>query len=178
MADNIGQRIEKLAKEKRIPASEIADKLDITVQNLYKMFKKDSIKSIYIFRLSEIFDVSVDFLLFGEELSDRPSSKLNKVKSENEKLKKRIAELEEQLADKSQILDYAKQENLFAYANLIQALLQNRSDKDGGIDPEQLTGLTRSRIFDDAFLSKLLDQGLITETDYLFFIQQAKKEKK
>jgi transcriptional regulator with XRE-family HTH domain len=177
MADNIGERIEKLAKEKRIPASEIADKLDITVQNLYKMFKKDSIKTIYIFRLSEIFDVSVDFLLFGEELSDRHSSKLNKLQSENEKLKKRIAELEEQLADKNQVLDFVRQESLLTYANLITALAQNRMNKDGGIDPDQLDLLTRTKVFDADFLQKLLDMEFITETDYLFFVQQAKEKK-
>ncbi len=87
-----------------------------------------------------------------------------------------IAAMKSQLADKTQILDYAKQENLFAYANLIQALLLNRTGKDGGIDPEQLTGLTRSRIFDDVFLRKLLDQGLISDADYQYFSQQAKEK--
>jgi lambda repressor-like predicted transcriptional regulator len=88
-----------------------------------------------------------------------------------------IESLKSQLNDKNQILEYAKQENLFAYANLIQALLANRTGKDGSMDPEQLTGLTRSRIFDDAFLRKLVDQGLISDADYLYFSQQAKEKK-
>jgi DNA-binding Xre family transcriptional regulator len=91
--------------------------------------------------------------------------------------KRMIDTLQKQIEDKSQIIEYARQENLFAYANLIQALLANRTGKDGSMDPEQLTGLTRSRIFDDAFLRKLVDQGLISDADYLYFSQQVKEKK-
>jgi transcriptional regulator with XRE-family HTH domain len=173
----LGDRIQSLAKRKRISVSEIADRMNVTVQHVYKLFKKDSMETRYLFQFAEILDVSPDVLLMGADGGDFSTRAVSELQKEIAQLKKRIAELEDQLADKTQILDYAKQENLFAYANLIQALLSNRTGKDGGIDPEQLTGLTRSRIFDDVFLRKLLDQGLISDADYLYFSQQAKEKK-
>jgi len=173
----IGARIHSLVKSKRISINQIAEKLNITNQQVYNIFKKKHIDSSYLFQFAEILDVSPDVLLMGADGCDFSTRAVSELQKEIAQLKKRIAELEEQLADKNQILEYAKQENLFAYANLIQALLANRTGKDGSMDPEQLTGLTRSRIFDDAFLRKLVDQGLISDADYLYFSQQAKEKK-
>jgi|JFJP01.1.fsa_nt_gi DNA-binding Xre family transcriptional regulator len=86
----------------------------------------------------------------------------------------KIQLLENSLKDKNEILEFIKRENLFAFSNIIRLLMENRQANDTGIAPEKLNDLTRSKIFDEAFLKTLLDQGLITETDYQF-IKAAKK---
>lgn len=64
----IGERIKNILQEKEISVSEVAAKLKLTPQSLYKMFKKSSIESKYIEELANILGVSVlDF--FGEERS-------------------------------------------------------------------------------------------------------------
>jgi len=173
----IGEKIQAIAKEKRIPASEIADMMNITVQHLYKLFKKESIESRYIFQFAEILNVPADVLLVGEKADNLSATVTNELKNEIKRLKERIAELEEQLEDKNQIIAYARNENLFAYANLITALMQNRAGAGGEIPADVLSDITRSKIFDESFLRKLLDQGLITEADFLFFVQSKPKKK-
>lgn len=86
----------------------------------------------------------------------------NSLISENKRFAK-------QMQDKEEILDFVKRESLFAFGNIIRLLMENRQANDGGIAPDKLNDITRSKIFDESFLKTLLDGGYITESDYLFF---------
>lgn len=172
----IGNRIQNLIRQKRININQVAEKLNITKQQIYNIFKKEHIDTSYLFQFAEILDISPEFLLVGDKEGNFETRAVKDLKNEVESLKKRITELEEQLNDKSQIIEFAKKENLFAYANLISALMWTRSEKDGSINAEQLNDWTRSKISDPAFLQKLLDQGLIRDFDYLFLSKWIKKK--
>jgi transcriptional regulator with XRE-family HTH domain len=172
----LGDRIQSLAKRKRISVSEIADRMNVTVQHVYKLFKKDSMETRYLFQFAEILDVSPDVLLMGADGGDFSTRAVSELQKEIAQLKKRIAELEEQLADKNQVLDFRKRESLLTYSVLIQVLSETQTRKNNDYITNTLGALSRSRIFDPDFLQKLLDMDYITDEAYQFFISA--KEKK
>ncbi len=119
---------------------------------------------------SEKREITDEFLVEGDGreltnlriLTDSLEAIHKTLKSDNKRLY-------QQLEDKEAILEFIKRENLFAFSNIIRLLMENRQANDTGIAPEKLNDLTRSKIFDETFLKTLLDNGLISETDYQFF---------
>jgi transcriptional regulator with XRE-family HTH domain len=172
----IGARIHSLVKSKRISINQIAEKLNITNQQVYNIFKKKHIDSSYLFQFAEILDVSPDVLLMGADGGDFSTRAVSELQKEIAQLKKRIAELEEQLADKNQVLDFMNRESLLTYSVLIQVLSETQTRKNNDYITNTLGPLSRSRIFDPDFLQKLLDMDYITDEAYQFFISA--KEKK
>jgi transcriptional regulator with XRE-family HTH domain len=172
----IGARIHSLVKSKRISINQIAEKLNITNQQVYNIFKKKHIDSSYLFQFAEILDVSPDVLLMGADGGDFSTRAVSELQKEIAQLKKRIAELEEQLADKNQVLDFMNRESLLTYSVLIQVLSETQTRKNNDYITNTLGALSRSRIFDPDFLQKLLDMDYITDEAYQFFISA--KEKK
>ncbi len=121
--------------------------------------------------------------LDGELIVDGDFSELNNYKRLYKDISNKFKDLENenislrtQINDKNQIVEFIKRENLFAYSNIIQLLMQNRQQSDGSISPDQLNDLTRSKIFDKGFLKSLLDAGLISENDYSMFTESIKSK--
>lgn len=171
MEKSIGKRIQNLMKEKNISVNQVISNLRITKQQIYNIFKKDNLDSSYIFKFSEILGVPPSEILTGKK-----ENAVDEMKSDIARLQERISELEGQLNDKNQIIEYARRENLFAYSNLVSVLLYSRQN-NGKINPEKLSDYVRNQIFDRNFLTKLLDQGLISESDYFLFISSLPKKK-
>ncbi len=179
----VGQRIKSLLDKKKISVAELSKQLKTTQQNVYNILKKDNIDTKYLIPISEILEIPVNVLLDENAVIDFGKNSMGWVspKIESETLKSKIAEfqqriidLENQLKDKNEILDFVKRENMFAFANVIRLLVENLQGTDKSIAPEKLNDITRSKIFDESFLTMLLDNGLITESDFLFF-KSAKK---
>ena len=57
----IGERIRQVITDANLDVAEVATALDMTPQNLYKIFKRDSCESKYIERLSELTNTPIAY---------------------------------------------------------------------------------------------------------------------
>ena len=74
--DIIGEKIKKKIIEARFSVNEIAKRLNTTSQNMYKIFKKDSVESKYLEQIAEILEITIsDF--FNETIKDENQKLLN-----------------------------------------------------------------------------------------------------
>jgi len=120
---------------------------------------------------SETREVTDDLLVEGDEkIIFSFKERIKTIENELLKQSTEINTIVKQLKDKEEILEFVRRENMFAFANVIGLLMQNKQGNDTGIAPEKLNDITRSKIFDESFLKTLLDNGLIRESDYQFFI--------
>ncbi len=78
----IGENIQKLSVKKGISVPFLADNLGMSVQNVYRLFKKQSIESKHLVRLSEILDVPVG--LFFSDVMDKTFPGKSKIELEKE----------------------------------------------------------------------------------------------
>nr|NQU93508.1 helix-turn-helix transcriptional regulator [Bacteroidota bacterium] len=90
----IGNNIKRIMQHKGWSVNDLADDLGMTVQSLYRIFKKDSIESKHLVRIAEIFDIPIG-TLFSDMLDKTYPYKSNK---ELEK------ELDEQAAEYHRVL--------------------------------------------------------------------------
>ncbi|MCQ2518802.1 MAG: helix-turn-helix domain-containing protein [Lachnospiraceae bacterium] len=64
----IGQRIKKLRKENKMTQQQLADRLGVSLNHVSKIEPGMKVPSVDLFlTLSEIFNVSLDFLITGKE---------------------------------------------------------------------------------------------------------------
>ncbi len=62
----IGDRIKKLIEESRYSVPQVAERLNMTNQNLYKILKKESVDSNLLFDLSKLFGVPISYFFEDE----------------------------------------------------------------------------------------------------------------
>ena len=63
----IGKQLKKVINESEVSVKEIADKLDLTPQSLYKMFKKESVESKYLEKIADILNLPMSVFFPGEK---------------------------------------------------------------------------------------------------------------
>lgn len=106
MAIHIGSKVQERARELRIGATELGKKINTTKQNIYGIFKRRSLDTDLLLKLSKALDQ--DFFLYysksvtvtepkGEYLTKDKISSFEATKKENEALKKEIVELREKI---------------------------------------------------------------------------------
>lgn len=110
----LGSIIKDFIDRSPFSVNEVAESIGTTPQNLYKLFKKESLDTKYLEDISRVIGIPVSNL-FNEMFNTTNISNadennlLIKLKNENESLKKRISELAEQLEDKKMIIDFLKE---------------------------------------------------------------------
>ena len=65
----IGEKIKQLVDDTDSRTDDVAKRLGMSVQNLYKIYKKDSCESKYLETLMEMFDVDSHFFFEGRGTS-------------------------------------------------------------------------------------------------------------
>ena len=96
----IGNKIKSSIEDSNFTFTQIAEKLGITYQYLFKIFSKESVETSYLFKIANILNISVTDFFEDEPGGKTPVIDAEKLKSENLTLKRRVDELDEQLKDK------------------------------------------------------------------------------
>ena len=79
-SNNIGKRIAQLRKEKGWSQTELAEKLNVTDKAVSK-WERGGMPSVDLFpKLSRIFNVSIDYLMLGDEGSEENESEYGEKK--------------------------------------------------------------------------------------------------
>ena len=157
----IGKRIKTLIEISNIPLKQVASEMGMTYQNLFKIFRKDSVDSIFLIQLASILKIPIEDFFntlqpeFYEEFVGEAVF-LRNVLSEQ---KHRIEELESIIGDKQEIITFLRELNNF------QELLFNefKKDKSSLIQSIKNDALTRDEnlseeVFDSTFEDILQDQ--------------------
>ena len=104
----IGERIKELCQGSGHRLTWIADKVGMTYQNLFKIFKKDSVDTKFIIKLASIINVPI-WSFFNEEapeLNGGDSVEIVRLKNEIVENKKIITLLEETTKNYKIVFDY------------------------------------------------------------------------
>lgn len=106
----IGEKVRLAVSFSNLSVKEIAEKLDTTTQNIYKLFKKDSIDSKYLENIAQLLDLSPSHF-FNESVIEKAKTEkieteikllndgIELLKSENKTLKDKNIVLLEKLND-------------------------------------------------------------------------------
>ena len=78
---HIGKNIKAIISQSNYSAKDIAAKLDVSYQYLYKIFNSESVDSKYLFQLSEILKIPITAFLGLDQIDKTPE---NDIKRENE----------------------------------------------------------------------------------------------
>jgi len=95
---SIGKIIEKIVREKRFPITEFAQKINTNRNNVYDIFRRDTIDTGLLLKISEVLehDFFTD-LLSDVSTTEKTAHSTNQVSTDITLLKKRIEELEKEL---------------------------------------------------------------------------------
>ncbi len=124
---SIGEKIKRAIKQSPFTISEVAKTIGISNQNLYKIFKRDSVESKYIKKLSDLLNIPQSYFYNNQndgekivfENTKENNGLLLKLKNENEQLKTKVKELSEQLEDKKMIIDLLKERKAISGHDLV-----------------------------------------------------------
>lgn len=124
---HIGKKIEEVVRIKNIPIVEFAKRVNTTRNNLYNIFRRESIDTDLLWKIGEILDY--DFFLFlsketkhrdadfkQELLKDKnaiytlKSAELKKLEYKIQLVEKENEHLKERIADKDEIITLLKKE--------------------------------------------------------------------
>lgn len=117
----IGNLIKQVLKEKHITISEFARKINKERANVYNIFKRSSIDTVLLSKISEVLEY--DFFQHytvnesvnkGNEpsISSGQNVELNKLQFQIDRLEKEVKTLNERLIDKEKIIDLLEKKNL------------------------------------------------------------------
>ncbi|NVO21694.1 MAG: hypothetical protein HXX13_18485 [Bacteroidetes bacterium] len=108
---NMGSRIQFLIKKSGCTVSEIAGRLDMTSQNLFKIFHKESVGSLYIEEIAYFLRLQIsEFFNDGKPMEyESRISEIERLTIENQEQKKRLAELEQIIQDKQEIINLIRE---------------------------------------------------------------------
>ena len=98
MKPHIGDMLEKVMKEKDVSPRELAKRLDVTVQTIYNLIKTELPEPFRIEQFTQALDH--DFYQYAyappkDFLAKTESEELQKLRKENEEMKKELAYLKE-----------------------------------------------------------------------------------
>ncbi len=123
----IGKIIEKILREKRIPITEFAKKINTNRNNVYHIFNRKTLDTGLLARISEILEHDFFQYYISEQtakaiVSEKSNlylvnSELQKLKKENDAFKAEIAELRGRLKDKELIIELMQRGNTSAAQN-------------------------------------------------------------
>lgn len=115
---NIGEIIKIKIKEKGIPISEFARKINTNRNNVYNIFRRESIDTFLLIKISKVLECNL-FDYFSNTIENNnfvaekkiPYYKKEDVKNEVEVLLKEIEYLKQTIADKNTIIILLQKEN-------------------------------------------------------------------
>jgi transcriptional regulator with XRE-family HTH domain len=64
----LGEKIRYLVRQRGMTVEEFAAKMEMSQANVYKMYKKDSIDSQHLVRLSKLFGVEINYFLSDQDI--------------------------------------------------------------------------------------------------------------
>lgn len=155
----IGKKIKSLIDASGLKYLEVAKKLDITYQNLNRILNKDSVETRYLFEIAKILNVPVTAFFENELGLKSPIVDIEKLKKENEELKKKVDKLEAEKDNLNLLIEFIKNKNLldgYAIENFDSApkskfradgkismdylidLMEKEKNKDGSLSAEKL----------------------------------------
>lgn len=93
MSETIGSRLKKLRKERGMTGIEASTKIfGYSQASVSAMENRDSINSDQIKAVSKFYDVSCDFIVFGEEHNSK--SKIKELQKENDALREKLVAIQ------------------------------------------------------------------------------------
>lgn len=124
----IGERIKELIEGSGIPLKEVALKLGMSYQNLFKVFKKDTVDTILLVKLASVLNIPVPvfFKHYPIELSEMYPGEIVELRKTEKLQEARLAELEGIISDKQEIIKLLRLKKDFAKA-MTQMLRENIS---------------------------------------------------
>lgn len=63
----IGEKIKKAIEASNVTQEQVAAHAEMSIGNLYKIYKRDSVESRYLVKIAEILNLPVDYFLFDIE---------------------------------------------------------------------------------------------------------------
>ncbi|MHC1777548.1 MAG: hypothetical protein AB9834_19275 [Lentimicrobium sp.] len=93
--DHIGKKMKMFSEQSTLTIGEIAQRMETTYQNLYKMFGKESIDSRHLINLSKILEIPVS-QFFEEESRDELSKEIKSLRGQLQSKDEIIAQLQKQ----------------------------------------------------------------------------------
>lgn len=115
MGVHIGKVIKKLAESNGKTAKELAKLLSTSVSNVYDIYRRESIDIDKLSILSEYFKFNLfQYYLDREPLKTMFGDEIRKLKEEIIQLKKKLAEKDETISDKKNIITFLE-EKLSSY---------------------------------------------------------------
>ncbi len=94
----------------------------------------------------------------------------------NDEIKDHIRTLKNQVNDKKTIIDLIRDGKFLSYGRIMDALIENYQSPDGSISTDQLTAMSKSKVFDVKSIKSLYNSGVISEEDYHLFMSSIKKK--
>jgi hypothetical protein len=114
----IGKIIEKVLREKRIPVNEFAKKINTNRNNVYHIFRRETIDTGLLVKIGEILEHDFfQYYISKQTISNIATEKANvylvnselkKLQEKNESLSKETNELRSRLHDKEMIIELLK----------------------------------------------------------------------
>lgn len=122
----IGKRIKTLIEISNIPLKQIASEMGMTYQNLFKIFRKDSVDSRFLFQLASFLNIPIEdfFNTLQTEFHEDFVGEAVFLRDVMKAQKDRIEELESIIGDKQEIISFLRE------LNNMQELLFNEFKKD------------------------------------------------
>ena len=114
----IGKIIEKVLREKRVPVTEFAKKINTNRNNVYHIFNRETIDTGLLIKIGEILDH--DFFQYyisrqtrSDIVNDKSNfytvnSEIKKLQKQNETLQSELIDLRSSLQDKDMIIELLK----------------------------------------------------------------------
>jgi DNA-binding Xre family transcriptional regulator len=110
---SIGKIIEKVVREKRFPITEFAQKINTNRNNVYDIFRRDTIDTGLLQKICEVLEHNFFiYLLTDVSIAENGADSISLLNAEIMRLNKRIEELEKelkitqsQLKDKEMIIE-------------------------------------------------------------------------
>ncbi|QNF33070.1 helix-turn-helix transcriptional regulator [Adhaeribacter swui] len=65
----IGENIKKAIEDSDLTPEQVAAHAEMSVANLYKIYKRDSVESRYLVKIAEILRLPVEYLLYNKKVS-------------------------------------------------------------------------------------------------------------
>jgi len=124
----IGENIKQLIHQKGITVDFLAENLGVSIQNIYKMFKRDSIESKHLIRISELLDIPIGRLFGGMVDSTYPGKSNKELESEMDNLSNEYSRVlksnEEQIKFLKEQVEFYKEQSE-SYKIMLNTCLSN-----------------------------------------------------
>lgn len=172
----VGKKIKHQISISGLSVSEVAEQLHISPQNLYKIFKKESVESKYLIKLAELLKIPISNFFPGEgtRIQQLVSSEYNtgvflhkyfnerfKIEKSNlpEDTKKILLKRKQFLIDK--LARFSRLESMFRIIEEIERYCFNGTPESTQAFIKHMLGVEFPTFFDPDIVKQVIQEGLI-----------------